>query len=231
MPMTRQLKLGDITVEVTRKPIKNIHLSVHLATGRVRISAPAWMSLENIRLFAASKLGWIKKQQGRLRRQDRDSPGEYLERQNHCVWGKHYPLTVAESNRAPAIELKNDRIWLRVRPGTDERRRQALMECWYRRQVKEALPPLIEKWQSLMGVSVNRFFVQRMKTRWGSCNPVAGNIRLNTELAQKPPEFLEYVVVHEMLHLLEPTHNYRFKALLDSFLPGWRSLKDQLNRR
>ena len=228
--MTRQLKLGDITVEVTRKPIKNIHLSVHLATGRVRISAPTWMSLENVRAFAVAKLGWIKKQQGRLRRQDRDSPGEYLERQNHCVWGKHYPLTVAESDRAPAIELKNDRIWLWVRPGTDQRRRQALMECWYRRQVKKALPPLIEKWQPLMGVSVNRFFVQRMKTRWGSCNPVAGNIRLNTELAQKPPEFLEYVVVHEMLHLLEPTHNYRFKALLDSFLPGWRLLKDQLKR-
>jgi hypothetical protein len=105
------------------------------------------------------------------------------------------------------------------------------MECWYRGQVKEALPPLIEKWQSLMGVSVNRFFVQRMKTRWGSCNPVAGNIRLNTELAQKAPECLEYVVVHEMLHLLEPTHNARFKALMDSFLPNWRLLKNQLNRR
>jgi hypothetical protein len=231
MPMTRQLKIGDITVEVTLKHIKNLRLSVHLPTGRVRISAPAWMSLENIRLFAVSKLGWIKKQQGRVRRQDREPPCESLAHKNHYVWGKLYPLTVAESDRAPAIELENDRIWLRVRPGTDERRRQALMECWYRGQVKEALPPLIEKWQSLMGVSVNRFFVQRMKTRWGSCNPVAGNIRLNTELAQKAPECLEYVVVHEMLHLLEPTHNARFKALMDSFLPNWRLLKNQLNRR
>lgn len=228
--MTRQLKLGDLTVEVTLKPIRNIHLRVHLATGRVRISAPAWMSLENIRAFAVSKLGWIRKQQGRRRPQDLETPRECLERQNHCVWGKRYPLTISESDRAPAVELKPQRICMQVRPGTDESRRSALLECWYRRQVKAALPPLIEKWQPLMGVRVNRFFVQRMKTRWGSCNPVAGNIRLNTELAKKAPECLEYVVVHEMTHLLEPTHNSRFKSLLDAFLPNWRLLRNQLKR-
>jgi predicted metal-dependent hydrolase len=228
--MTRQLKLGDITVDVAFKDIRNVHLSVHPPTGRVRISAPSWMSLDNIRVFAISKLGWIKKQQDQLRAQEREPPREYLERESHYVWGKRYLLTVTHEHRAPCIELEHSRIRLRVRPGTDEKRRQSLMDGWYREQVKEAVPPLIAKWQPLIGVRVNRFFVQRMKTRWGSCNPDAGTIRLNTELAKKPPECLEYIVVHEMLHLLEPTHNARFRTLLDRFMPKWQFHRDQLNR-
>ena len=119
---------------------------------------------------------------------------------------------------------------LRVRPGADEKRKQEIVEGWYRGQVKQAVPPLIAKWEPLMGVRVNRFFVQRMKTKWGGCNPTAGNIRLNTELAKKPPECLEYIVVHEMTHLLEPTHNNRFKALMDRFMPKWQHYIDQLNQ-
>ena len=228
--MVRQLKLGDITVDVTLKDIKNVHLSVHPPTGRVRISAPARMNLDTIRVFAISKLGWIKQQQKKLQKQDRETPREYLDRESHYVWGKRYLLTVSESNQAPSVELKHSRMLLRVRPSTDERRRQTIVEGWYREQLKKAVPPLVAKWEPLLGVKVNQFFVQRMKTKWGSCNPAAGNIRLNTELAKKPPECLEYIVVHEMTHLLEPTHNARFRALIDRFMPKWQFYLDQLNR-
>ena len=228
--MTRLLKLGDITVDVVFKDIKNVHLSVHPPTGRVRISAPVRMSLDNIRIFAISKLGWIKQQQKKLQAQDRETPREYLDRESHYVWGKRYLLTIIESDQAPSIELKHSRMLLQVRPGTDEKRRQAVMEGWYRDQLKIAVPPLIAKWEPLMGVKVNRFFVRRMKTKWGSCNPDAGNIRLNTELAKKPPECLEYIIVHEMAHLLEPTHNARFRALMDRFMPKWGFYIAQLNR-
>jgi predicted metal-dependent hydrolase len=228
--MVSQLKLGDITVDVVLKEIKNVHLSVHPPTGRVRISAPSRMSLDNIRVFAISKLGWIKQQQKKLREQDRETPREYLDRESHYVWGKRYLLRVSETDQAPSIELKHKRMLLRVRPGTDERRRQVIVEGWYREQLKNAVPPLIVRWEPLLGVKVERFFVQRMKTKWGSCNPSAGNIRLNTELAKKPTECLEYIVVHEMAHLLEPTHNPRFRALMDRFMPKWQFYMDQLNR-
>jgi hypothetical protein len=188
------------------------------------------MSLDNIRVFAISKLGWIKQQQKKLQNQDRETPREYLDRESHYVWGKRYLLAIIESDQAPFIELKHSHMLLQVRPGTDEKRRQAVMEGWYREQLKPAIPPLIAKWEPLMGVKVNRFFVQRMKTKWGSCNPDAGNIRLNTELAQKPPEGLEYIIVHEMAHLLEPTHNARFRALMVRFIPKWQFYIDQLNR-
>jgi predicted metal-dependent hydrolase len=228
--MTAQLKLGDITVDVTLKDIKNVHLSVHPPTGRVRISAPLRMTIDTIRVYAISKLGWIKQQQKKLQEQDRETPREYLDRESHYVWGKRYLLKLIERDQAPAIELKHSRMLLQVRPGTDERRRYALVEGWYREQLKKAVPPLIAKWEPLLGVKVARFFVQRMKTKWGSCNPDAGNIRFNTELAKKPPECLEYIVVHEMAHLLEPTHNARFRALMDRFMPKWQFYLDQLNR-
>lgn len=228
--MVKQLTLGEITVDVVFKDIKNVHLSVHPPTGRVRISAPSRMSLDNIRVFAISKLAWVKQQQKKLQEQDRDTPREYLDRESHYVWGKRYLLEVIESDQAPSIELKHNRMLLRVRPGTDENRRQALVEGWHRDQLKTAAPPLIAKWEPLLGVKINRFFVQRMKTKWGSCNPAASNIRLNTELAKKPPECLEYIVVHEMAHLLEPTHNARFRALMDRFMPKWQFYLDRLNR-
>lgn len=228
--MVRQLKLGDMVVDVVLKDIKNIHLSVHPPTGRVRISAPSRMSIDTIRVFAISKLGWIKEQQRKLQEQERETPREYLERESHYVWGKRYLLDVSENDQAPSVELKHSRMLLRVRPGTDESRRQAIVEGFYREQIKKAVPPLIEKWVPLLGVKVDRFFVQRMKTRWGSCNAGAGHIRLNTELAKKPPECLEYIVVHEMTHLLEPTHNDRFRALMDRFMPKWKFYLDHLNR-
>jgi len=228
--MGSQIKLGDIPVDVVLKDIKNVHLSVHPPTGRVRISAPKRMSIDTIRVFAISKLDWIKQQQTKLREQERETPREYVDRESHYVWGKRYLLTVCESDEPPSIELKRSRMVLRRRPGTDERRRQALVEAWYREQIKQAVPPLLARWQPLMGVSVERFFVQRMKTKWGSCNHKGRTIRLNTELAKKPAECLEYIVVHELVHLLEPTHNARFVAQMDRFMPKWQFHRQVLNR-
>lgn len=227
--MVVQLEIGDVAVDVLRKDIKNVHLSVHPPTGRVRISAPARMSLETIRVFAVTKLGWIRKHQGKIREQDRESTRDYIDRESHYVWGRRYLLAVQESEQPPAVELSPSRMVLRVRPETGAGRRQAIMDAWYREQLKAAVPPIIAKWEQVMGVKVARCYVRRMKTKWGSCNVPKRTIRLNTDLAKKPPECLEYLVVHEMAHLLERTHNARFVALMDQFLPKWRTLRRTLN--
>ena len=188
------------------------------------------MSLETIRVFAISKLDWIKRQQRKLREQERETPRDFVDRESHWVWGRRYLLRVVESGGPVAVELGHGRMLLRVRPGTGLDRRRSVVEDWYRGQVKAAVPPLLERWEPRIGVRVERFFVQRMKTRWGSCNQKARTIRLNTELAKKPRECLEYIVVHELVHLLEPTHNARFVGLMDGLLPGWEGYRDLLNR-
>ena len=146
------------------------------------------------------------------------------------MMGKRYLLQVVESDERPGIELKHRKMLMRIRPGTSEERKQAIVDEWHREQIKVAVPSLIAKWEPLMGVTVRRFFVQRMKTKWGSCSPGTGGIRLNSELAKKPTQCLEYIVVHEMVHLLEPTHNVRFVALMDQFMPKWQFCRDMLNR-
>jgi predicted metal-dependent hydrolase len=228
--MRTRIQLGDIPVDIIRKDIKNVHLSVHPPTGRVRIAAPERMSLDTVRVFAIAKLPWIKKQQRKLREQERETPREYIDRESHYVWGKRYLLKVVEADQPPAVELNHGRMILRVRRGTPKAKRQAILEEWHREQVRTAAPPLIEKWQRLTGIKVKRFFVQRMKTKWGSCNDRASSIRLNTDLVGKPMECLEYIVVHEMVHLLEPTHNERFMTLMDQFMPKWQFHRDVLNR-
>jgi predicted metal-dependent hydrolase len=227
--MATVIQLGDIAVDVVLKDIKNVHLSVHPPAGRVRIAAPRRMSLDTIRVFAISKLGWIKQQQRKLREQERETPREYVPRESHYLWGNRYLLHVIEQDAPPSIELGHRRITLRVRPGTPDEKKAAVVERWYREQLRQAVPPLIAKWEPILGVTVSRLFIQRMKTKWGSCNAARGSIRLNTELAKKPPECLEYVVVHEMVHLLEPTHNARFVALMDRFLPQWGFRRKRLN--
>lgn len=228
--MDSQLHLGDIAVRVLRKEIKNIHLSVHPPTGRVTISAPSRMTNDTLRVFALSKLGWIRRQQRKLVEQERESPREFLNRESHYVWGRRYLLTVTESDQPPSLALSHSRMFMRVRPGTDASKKQDLIDEWYREQIRRAVPPLIAKWERLMDVKVERFFVQRMKTKWGSCNPRARTIRLNTDLAKKPRECLEYLVVHEMVHLLEPTHNARFVALMSQFMPKWEHHRERLNQ-
>lgn len=228
--MVTQINLGEIAVDVVKKDIKNIHLSVYPPAGKVRISAPLRMDLDTIRVFAITKLGWIKSQQKKLREQERETPREYLDRESHYVWGKRYLLKMVEKEAAPQIELKHSKMILQIRPDATDGKKQEVLEAWYREQLKQVVPELIEKWEPLIGVRVERFFVQKMKTKWGSCSHDANSIRLNTDLAKKPPECLEYIVVHEMVHLLESTHNSRFISLMDQFMPKWRFYKDQLNR-
>ena len=228
--MLAQIHLGDMAVDVVRKDIKNVHLSVHPPTGRVTIAAPTRMTLDTIRVFAISKLAWIRQQQRKLQAQERETPREFLPRESHYVWGRRYLLTVIEGDQPATVTLSHSRIVLRVRPGADRAKRQAILDEWYREQIKKAVPPLVAKWEPLMDVKVARIHVQRMKTKWGSCNAAAGAIRLNTDLAKKPRECLEYLVVHEMAHLREPTHNARFVALMDRFMPKWQSFREALNR-
>jgi predicted metal-dependent hydrolase len=228
--MATRIKLGEIAIEVVRKDIKNIHLSVFPPAGRVRISAPRRMTLDNIRVFAISKLFWIKKQQQKLQEQVRETPREYLDRESHYLWGKRYLFKVEEKDSAAYVSLKHNQMVLHIRPDTSDERKQGLLAEWYREKLKEVVPALVAKWEPLMGVKVEKTFFQRMKTKWGSCNHRAKNIRLNTELAKKLPECLGYVVVHEMAHLLEPSHNSRFIALMDQFMPSWRNHREELNR-
>jgi hypothetical protein len=228
--MIETIDLGEFAVEVVRKDIKNIHLGVYPPIGKVRISAPQHMNLGTIRVFAISRLDWIKRHQCVMREQERETPREYVDRESHYVWGKRYLLRVVEMDMAPNVKMEHATILLRVRPKTDENKKRSIIAEWYREEVREAVPSLIAKWESLIGVNVRRIFVQHMKTKWGSCNHTAGSIRLNSELAKKPRECLEYVLVHEMVHLLEPGHNKRFNAHIDHFMPQWRLYRDELNR-
>ena len=228
--MITEMQIGDVAVDVMLKNIKNIHLSVYPPTGRVRISAPLNMNLDTIRIYAISKLPWIRKNQVKMLKQARETPREYLERESHYVWGKRYLLRLLETDTPTSITLKHRELVLQVRPETSLAQKQMLLDAWYREQIKEAAPPLIQKWEKLMSVTVNNFYVQKMKTKWGSCNVESNNIRLNSELAKKHIEYLEYVIVHELAHLIEPTHNSRFLGLMEQFMPKWRAYRDQLNQ-
>lgn len=228
--MRDTLDLGGLRAEVTRKAIKHVHLSVLPPAGKVRVAAPQSMPLETIRLFVVSKLGWIHAQQRKLQAQERETPREFLNKESHYLWGKRYLLEISHADAAPAVSLSPRKLHLQVRPGADQARCEEVLDAWYRQQVRDAVPALLDKWQPLLGVQAKRVFVQRMKTKWGSCTPASGHIRLNTDLAKKPPECLEYILVHELVHLLEPTHNERYVALMDLYLPQWQHLRRQLNR-
>jgi predicted metal-dependent hydrolase len=228
--MVTKIKLGEIEAEITFKEIKNVHLSVHPPLGRVRIAAPSHMKLDTVRVFAISKLGWIKQQQRKLAAQERETSRDYVNRESHYVWGKRMLLTVVEKDQPPSVTVRVNKMVLSVRQGADRGQRHDILERWYREQVRSEVPKLIERWEKHLGVKVERFFVQRMKTRWGSCNPATASIRFNTDLARKPIQCLEYIVVHEMMHLLEPTHNARFIALMDRYMPQWQERRQLLNR-
>jgi predicted metal-dependent hydrolase len=228
--MATTFRLGSITVDVVQKDIKNVHLSVYPPAGKVRISAPLRMNLDTIRVFAVSKLTWIKEQQKKITAQERETPRSYSERESHYLWGKRYLLKVVEEDSTPGIEHRHNRIVFRVRPTWSCERKQEFIDAWYRAQIKNAVPKLLAKWEPAIGVKVDRVFVRRMRTKWGSCSRTSPAIRLNTDLAKKPPECLEYIVVHEMAHLLEPTHNRRFIALMDRLMPNWQFYRQLLNR-
>lgn len=229
--MTKQgFELGNIAVDVVQKDIKHLHLSVYPPVGKVRISAPFRMKLDTIRVYTISKLDWIKKQQKKIREQERETPREYVDRESHLVWGKQYLLRLNVVKTKPSVEIKHNRLVMNVRAKSGKSLKRKILDTWYREQLKASIQPLIAKWETHMSVSVKHIFIQRMKTKWGSCNFKNQSIRFNTDLARKPRECLEYVVVHELVHLLEPTHNARFKSLMERFIPQWKQYRDQLNR-
>lgn len=227
--MTETIQLGDIEIAFTCKSVKNVHLSVHPPAGHVTLVAPTGTRLEVARAYAISKLGWIRDQQAKLLGQARETPRQFVERESHYLWGRRYLLSVREEEAKPSVHLSHRRITLTVRPGSSAAKRKEVMHEWHKVLLHEAVPPLIRKWEATLGVTVSGYFLQRMKTNWGSCNHRAGNIRLNTELVKKPKELLEYVVVHEMLHLLAPTHSEQFLSLLDQHYPAWREARAELN--
>lgn len=227
--MTEFIEIGDVSIAVTRKNIKNVYLSVHPPEGRVTLSAPAGTRLDVVRAYAITKLVWIRKQQHKLRNQARETPREFIERESHYLWGRRHLLTVIERNIKPFVTVDHKRIILNVRPGSDYAKRAAVIHEWHKSLLHELIPTLINKWEPKLGVRVTAYFLRRMKTRWGSCNPRARRIRLNTELVKKPKDLIEYVVVHEMVHLIEPTHNDRFISLLTDHFPTWREARAELN--
>ena len=227
--MSEIIQLGELSVLMTRKDIKNVHLSVYPPDGRVTLVAPLATRLDVARAYAITRLGWIRQQQAKLKNQARETPRKFIERESHYLWGKRHLLSVAYRDAKPSVSLDHKRITLTVRPGTGAQRRAEVIHDWHKSLLHEAVPPLIKKWERKLKVKVTGYFLQRMKTKWGSCNHRAGHIRLNTELVKKPRDLLEYVVVHELAHLLEPTHSERFAAILDKHWPSWREARTELN--
>lgn len=227
--MVREMSLGDVSIDVVFKDIKNVHLSVYPPTGRVRVSAPKHMTVDTVRLFAISKIGWIKMHQRIKRAQERETPREYLERESHYLWGRRYLLRICDSDERATVKLNSRALELHVAPSASSAERRELLDEWYRAEVRRKAAPLLLKWQERLDVALNRFFVQRMKTKWGSSSPSKSTVRLNLDLARFPAECLDYITLHELAHFVVPSHNEHFKALLDQNMPGWRAIRDRLN--
>jgi predicted metal-dependent hydrolase len=223
------IQLGELKIEITRKDIKNVHLSVHPPDGRVSLSAPINTRLEVARAYAISKLSWIRLQQDKLAKQLRETPREFVKRESHYLWGRRYLLNVIEEDVKPLVLIDHKRITLHIRPNTSRAKRAEIMYNWKKFILHEYIKTLIIKWEPILDVKVNEYFIQRMKTKWGSCNHTSKNIRLNTELVKKPKDLVEYVVVHEMLHILVPNHSDKFMMLLNQYYPNWRESRIELN--
>jgi predicted metal-dependent hydrolase len=223
------IELGDVVVAFTRKAVKHVHLTVHPPTGRVTLVAPPGTRPDVARAYAISKLDWIRRQRQQLAQQAREAPRLFVERETHWVWGRRYLLSITEADAKPNVWLAHRRLTLQVRPQATTEQRAELLHEWHKAQLHAVLPALIASWERRLQVRVSGYFLQRMKTKWGSCNPDRGHIRLNTELVKKPRDLLEYVVVHEMLHLLAPRHDERFMQLLDDHVPSWREARVELN--
>ncbi|HEX5071779.1 MAG TPA: SprT family zinc-dependent metalloprotease [Gemmatimonadaceae bacterium] len=227
--VTTTIELGEVLIELTLKPVRNVHLAVHPPAGHVTLVAPTDTRLDVARAYAVTRLPWIRQQQARFGGQAREAPLRYVERESHYLWGRRHLLSIVERAAKPGATVDHRRIVLTVRPGSGVAKRREVMHAWYRSHLHRAIPPLIASWERKLGVLVSGYYLQRMKTRWGACNHRAGTIRINTELVKKPRDLLEYVIVHEMLHLIEPTHSIRFLDLLDGFCPTWREARAELN--
>lgn len=227
--MADTIVIAEISIAVSRKDVKNVHLSVHPPDGRVTLVAPRTTRLDVARAYAVTRLAWIREQQAQLRGQAREAPRRFVGRETHYLWGRRHLLQVIERNQKPAVEVTHRSLRLIVRPGTTETKRAEIMHKWHLTTLHAEIPSVIRLWEKRLGVKVAGYFLQRMRTKWGSCNPSNRTIRLNTELVKKPKDLLEYIIVHEMLHILEPRHSEKFVKLLDRHFPSWREARDEIN--
>ncbi len=226
----KRITVSGIPVEVVRKDIKNLHLGVYPPLGRVRVAAPLVINDEAVRLAIIDKLGWIKRQRAQFAKQPRQSEREMVNGESHYFMGQRYRLRVHAVDAPARVAIRGiGTLDLFVRPGSDSEHRLAVLSAWYREQLKALMPELLAKWQRKLKVHPSAWGVKKMKTKWGSCNPVSGRIWINLELAKRPVQCLEYIVVHELVHLLERKHNERFTGLMDKYLPDWRARKTVLN--
>lgn len=230
-PARNHIEISGIQVEIVRKDIKNLHVGVYPPNGRVRAAVPLRIDDEAVRLAIISRLGWIRRQQAQFTQQQRQTQREMISGESHYLWGKRYLLDVIErQGRHEIVKKNNNKLTLYVKPGTALKNRKMVLNEWYRDQIKQLVPALLEKWQLVIGEHVADWGVKKMKTKWGGCNIEQRRIWLNLELAKKPPQCLEYILVHEMAHLIERHHNDRFRELMDGFMPTWRLYRDELNK-
>lgn len=227
--MNHHIEVAEISIEVTLKAVKNVHLTVHPPDGKVTLVAPTTTRLEVARAYAISKLGWIRKQQSAFREQERESPRRYVGRETHYLWGERYLLEVQYNATRNRIEKQNDRLVLSLKDGVTGEGRAEIIARWHRSLLHAEIPALINKWEKKFEVSVSGYSLRRMKTKWGSCNTETGSILLNTELVKKPKQHLDYIVAHEVAHILVPDHSEKFIRLLNDKLPSWRDLREELN--
>lgn len=222
------LTVAGLGVEVIYKDIKNLHISVYPPMGRVRVAAPHRLNEEAIRLALIQRLPWIKTQRQQLQDAERQTERRMVSGETHYVWGERYRLDSSRVGRS-GVKLVGKTLWLAAPAGADAEAKKAVLDRWYRRQLKAALPGLLAKWEPIIGEQVNKVVVRRMKTKWGTCQTASRAIWLNPELAKKNPRCLEYIVVHELTHFIERTHNKRFIELMDLHMPDWRARRDELN--
>lgn len=227
--ITKNMIVGDINIIVVKKAIKNMHLSVLPPDGKVRITTPISASDETIRLFAITKLTWIRAQIAKFEYQPRQTEREFVNGESHYFWGKRYRLKLAYTTKANSIRFTGNTVLLTVHERSTIKQRENYVNEWYRVELKNRIPPLIEYWEKILDVKVKDFGVKNMKTCWGTCNSKAARIWINLQLAKKPPKCLEYIVLHEMLHLIEKNHGKNFVILMDKHMPDWRTTKEMLN--
>ena len=224
-----QIVVNGQAVQIVRKAIKNLHLGVYPPNGRVRVAVPLRVNDDAVRLALVGKLGWIKRQRVKFETQSRQSKREMVSGESHYFLGRRYRLSVVPHDGAPKVLTRKKLIELYVRRETNARQRERVLRRWYRQRLKEMIPPLVEKWQEILGVQLVEWGIKKMKTRWGTCNPGARRVWLNLELAKKPSQCLEYILVHELTHLVERHHNDRFISLMNRHLPNWRQHRQVLN--
>lgn len=224
------MEVGSLKIRVVRKDIRNIHLAVYPPNGIIRLASPRNVSQDTLRLFVVSKIGWIRKQQRKFQRQDREGKKEYAQRESHYYLGRRYLLKTIEKKARPVISTSNKYIVIQVRPKTSPKKKRQLLDQWYRGQMKQVVEPLIEKWEQRIKVEASAWSIRKMRTKWGSCNTESKRILLNPELVKKPVECIEFVIAHELVHLLERKHNERFLSHMDRLMKNWKTVRGKLNQ-